>query len=69
MDYENFGTLSVRIDQGVAVITFDNGEINLFDLPLINDLDRASRQIEADPSCAWWCCKAPTRSSSSRTST
>lgn len=49
MDYENFTTLSVTIEQGVAVITFDNGEINLFDLPLISDLERASRQVEADP--------------------
>ena len=40
MDYENFTTLRVDVAAGIARVTFDNGPINLMDLPMIMDLDR-----------------------------
>src|SRR5262245_34913873 len=48
MSYEGFSTLSVSIDRGVAWVTIDHPPINLLDLPMIQDLDRVGRQLEAD---------------------
>lgn len=49
MAYEGFNSLKVAVDRGVAVVTIDNPPINLLDLTLILDLDRAGRELEADP--------------------
>ncbi|MES2260740.1 MAG: enoyl-CoA hydratase/isomerase family protein [Pseudomonadota bacterium] len=49
MDYNNFTALRVDIAAGVARVTIDHGPINLMDMTLLGDLDRAGRQLEADP--------------------
>jgi len=49
MAYEGYGSLKVAVDRGVAFVTIDNPPINLLDMRLIPDLDRASRELEADP--------------------
>jgi enoyl-CoA hydratase/carnithine racemase len=49
MAYEGFSSLQVVVDRGVAFITIDNPPINLLDMTLIPDLDRAGRELEADP--------------------
>jgi enoyl-CoA hydratase/carnithine racemase len=49
MDYDSFGSLRVAVDDGVAFVTIDHGEINLMDLAMLTDLDRVGRQLEADP--------------------
>lgn len=49
MDYTNFNTLSVNLAAGVARVTIDHGEINLMDMAMLADLDRAGRMLEADP--------------------
>ena len=48
MNYEAFKTLRVTLDQGVAFVTFDNGELNLMDLPMLLDLDRVGSQLAED---------------------
>jgi enoyl-CoA hydratase/carnithine racemase len=45
----DYQALSIAVDRGVAFVTIDNGPINLLDQVLIGDLDRAGRQLEADP--------------------
>jgi len=49
MAYEGYSGLKVAVDRGVAFVTIDNPPINLLDIPLITDLDRAGRELEADP--------------------
>ena len=49
MDYDSFETLRVAVDEGVAFVTLEHGEINLMDLAMLADLDRVGRQLEADP--------------------
>jgi enoyl-CoA hydratase/carnithine racemase len=49
MDYDSFQTQRVALDEGVAFVTIDHGEINLMDLAMLTDLDRVGRQLEADP--------------------
>ena len=48
MVYESFATLRVNVDKGVAFVTIDHGELNLMDLAMLTDLDRAGRELEAD---------------------
>lgn len=48
MDYANYATLSVAVANGIARVTLDNGPINLLDLPMLIDLDRVGRELEAD---------------------
>lgn len=48
MSYDSFKSLRVALDAGVATVTIDHGEINLFDLTLMGDLDRFGRMVEAD---------------------
>ncbi len=48
MSYENFKTLKVAIEQGVAFVTLEHGEINLLDMDMLIDLDRLGRSIELD---------------------
>jgi len=49
MESESYSTLGVRVEAGVATVTIDHGEINLMDMAMLADLDRAGRQLEADP--------------------
>ena len=49
MAYSDFTALQVRVDAGVATATIDHPPINLLDLPLILELDRFGREVEADP--------------------
>ncbi len=48
MAYENFNTLTVTVDKGVATATLDYGELNLMDMAMLLDIDRLGREIEAD---------------------
>ena len=49
MRYEGYTGLTVAAERGVAFVTIDHPPINLLDLTLIADLDRVSRELEADP--------------------
>ena len=48
MAYDEYTVLQVDVADGVARATIDNPPINLFDLTLMLDLDRFSREVEAD---------------------
>ena len=48
MAYDSYEALRVRVDGGIARATIDHPPINLLDLPLIIELDRFSREVEAD---------------------
>jgi enoyl-CoA hydratase/carnithine racemase len=50
MAYENYESLRIRIDDGIARVTMDHPPVNLLDLTLIAELDRISREVEADDS-------------------
>ena len=49
MESGSYTTLGVKVEAGVATVTIDHGEINLMDMAMLADLDRAGRQLEADP--------------------
>lgn len=49
MAYEGYGSLKIAVDRGVAFVTIDNPPINLLDMLLITDLDRAGRELATDP--------------------
>jgi enoyl-CoA hydratase/carnithine racemase len=49
MAYEGYGSLRIAVDRGVASVTIDHPPINLLDLALIGELDRAGRELAADP--------------------
>ena len=49
MGYEELTALRVRVDAGVAWVTIDHPPINLFDLPLMVEMDRLGRALETDP--------------------
>ena len=48
MSYAGYNCLKVRSSQGVAFVTIDHPPINLFDMALILEVDRVSRELEAD---------------------
>ena len=48
MAYDGYSCLNFRLDQGVLFVTVDNPPINLFDLVLMQEIDRLGREIEAD---------------------
>ncbi len=50
MAYDSYELLRVRVDSGIARATIDHPPINLIDLPLIIELDRLGREVEADES-------------------
>ncbi len=50
MAYENYESLRVRLDDGIARVTMDHPPINLLDLTLIAELDRIGREVEVDDS-------------------
>ncbi|MEN8182373.1 MAG: enoyl-CoA hydratase/isomerase family protein [Myxococcota bacterium] len=41
--------LRIEVEQGVATLTLDHPPINLFDIALIGEMDRAGRELEKDP--------------------
>ncbi len=49
MAYDGWECLRIRVDGGVARVTIDHPPINLFDLPLMREIDRASAALAADP--------------------
>jgi len=49
MAYEGYECLRIDVDRGVAWVTIDHPPINLFDLALIQEMDRVGREIEVDP--------------------
>ena len=48
MAYEGYDCLKIRVDRGVAFVTIDNPPINLFDLTLMQEMDRIGTEIESD---------------------
>lgn len=48
MPYEGYSCLKIRPDRGVLWVTIDNPPINLFDVPLMREIDRLGREVEAD---------------------
>lgn len=50
MAYDGYEALRITIGDGIARVTIDHPPINLFDLPLMLELDRFGREVEADES-------------------
>lgn len=50
MAYDGYRCFKIRSDRGVLFATIDNPPINLLDLPLMQEIDRLGREIEADDS-------------------
>ncbi|MEM7017444.1 MAG: enoyl-CoA hydratase/isomerase family protein [Pseudomonadota bacterium] len=50
MDYNNFTTFNVNIDEAIAWITFDYPPVNIQGLPMLADLNRLAQKLEADSS-------------------
>ncbi len=50
MQYENFTTFNVKIDDAIAWVTFDYGPVNIQGLPMLADLDMLAQKLEADRS-------------------
>ena len=48
MAYEDYNTLTIVVDGGIARATVDHPPINLLDLELILELDRFGQEVEAD---------------------
>src|SRR5512135_303161 len=46
--YAHFTALKVQVERGVAWVTIDHPPINLFDMLLIQEMDRVGRELEAD---------------------
>jgi len=49
MAYEGYECLRIRCSAGVAFVTIDHPPINLFDLALIQEMDRVGRDLTDDP--------------------
>ena len=48
MAYDGYACMKIRIEDGVATVTIDHPPINLFDLALIQEMDRVGRELAAD---------------------
>ena len=48
MPYEELSLLKTRLDRGVLFVTIDNPPINLFDLPLMQQMNALGKEVEAD---------------------
>src|SRR5437660_1718384 len=48
MAYTGYECLDIRVDRGVATVTIDHPPINLFDLALIQEMDRVGHELDAD---------------------
>jgi enoyl-CoA hydratase/carnithine racemase len=49
MAYTGYECLRVSVEHGVAWVTIDHPPINLFDLPLIQEMTRVGIELEQDP--------------------
>lgn len=49
MANEPYRCLRIEVEAGVATLTIDHPPINLFDAPLILEMDRAGRELAGDP--------------------
>ncbi len=50
MDYDNFTTFDIRVEDGIAWVTFDYPPVNVQGLPMLADLNRLAQKLEADNS-------------------
>ena len=50
MAYDGYEALGVAVEDGIARVTIDHPPINLFDLPLMLELDRFGREVSDDAS-------------------
>ena len=48
MAYDDLRALTVDLSDGVAVVTLDNGPVNLFDIVLYQEMSRLSLQLQQD---------------------
>jgi enoyl-CoA hydratase/carnithine racemase len=48
MSYESYTLLKITVDRGVATVLIDNPPINLFDMPMIEEMIRLGHELEAD---------------------
>lgn len=48
MGYDNYNLLQVSVDGGVASVTIDNPPINLFDMPMMQEMIALGEELEAD---------------------
>ena len=48
MQYDNFTTFKVRIEDAIAWVTFDYPQVNIQGLPMLADLDMLAQKLEAD---------------------
>lgn len=48
MNYDNFATFNVSIDNGIAWVTFDFPPVNVQGLPMLSDLNQLAQKLEAD---------------------
>ncbi len=48
MAYDGYDCLKFKLDRGVLFATIDNPPINLFDLPLMREINRLGKEVEAD---------------------
>ncbi len=48
MGYEHYSCLKINVDRRVAFVTIDHPPFNLMDMPLIQDLDRFSKEVQDD---------------------
>ncbi len=48
MDYNNFTTFNVKIDEAIAWVTFDFPPVNVQGLPMLADLNNLSQKLEVD---------------------
>jgi enoyl-CoA hydratase/carnithine racemase len=50
MNYDGFTTFGVRIENAVALVTFDYPPVNIQGLPMLADLNNLAQKLEADSS-------------------
>ena len=48
MDYDNFTTFTVALEEAIAWVTFDYPPVNVQGLPMLADLNRLAQKLEAD---------------------
>ena len=49
MAYDGYRLSGFAVEDGVAWVTIDHPPINLFDMALMQEIDRVGRELEADP--------------------
>ena len=48
MNYDNFTTFNVQIENAIAWITFDYPPVNIQGLPMLADLNMLAQKLEKD---------------------